>query len=118
MTRELASEVATITMPNTEKSYRLTLVLDTSTPATGNTPVQVVAHSIRQGSCLTAKISYDQAALLLIAAFHEPSVIREYMDALLKRELVEICRQPGNPHLFSADELSVLGIPLDFKQTA
>jgi hypothetical protein len=105
-------------MLNAEKCYRLTLALHTSRATFRNTPVQVVAHNIRQDYCGTAQISYEQAGLLLVKTFHELTIIREHMNALLENELVELCAVPDDPHLFSAHELSAIGIPLEFKQSS
>jgi hypothetical protein len=110
--------VEIITMLNVEKCYRLTLVLHTSTSTFRNTPVQVVAHNIRQDSCCTGQISYEQAGMLLVRTFHEPTIIQEYMNALLENELVELCGVPDDPNLFSAHELSAIGIPLELKQSS
>jgi hypothetical protein len=38
------------------------------------------------------------------------------MNALLENELVELCGVPDDANLFSAHELSAIGIPLEFKQ--
>jgi hypothetical protein len=103
-------------MLNTSRCYRLTLVLETSTANGGDAPVQAVVQCICQSSCCIVQISYEQAALLLVRAFHEPTIIRKYMNTLLEYELVELCREPDNPHLFSAHELADIGIPLDFKR--
>jgi hypothetical protein len=105
-------------MLNAEKWYRVTLTLHTAISTVRNTPVQLVAHNIGQGSFGTAPISYEQAGLLLVKTFHEPTIIGERMNALLENELVELCGVPDTPHLFSAHELSAVGIPLDFKQSS
>jgi hypothetical protein len=105
-------------MLNADKCYRLTLALHTSTSTFRNTPVQLVAHNIRQGSCCRAQISYEQAGMLLVKTSHEPTTIREHMNALLENELVELCEVPDAPHLFSAHELSAIEIALDFKRSS
>lgn len=107
-----------MSMLNTSRCYRVTLVLEPPTTNAGNAPVQAVVQSVRQHSSSTVRISYEQAGLLLVRVFHEPSVIRERMDALLKHELIELCGKPDNPHLFSAHELADIGLPLDFKRAS
>jgi hypothetical protein len=105
-------------MLNAEKCYRLTLVRHTSTSTPGNTPVQAIVQNIRKDFDCTTQISYEQAALLMVKVLHEPPVIREYMDALLNDELVELRTEGDEPCLFSAHELSEVGIPIDFKRTS
>jgi hypothetical protein len=103
-------------MQKAARCYRLTLVLDASTSNTSNTPVEAIVQSVCQKSCYTARITYEQAALLLVRALREPTVIWEHINALLKYDLVEVMTDGDKPHLFSVQDLSENGIPLDFKR--
>ena len=83
-------------MPKVTRCYRITLMRDVSSTG-GNAPVQVVVESMCENSYCIAQITYEQAALLLVKAFREPTVVRD------------------DPHLFSAHELNEVGIALDFR---
>jgi hypothetical protein len=98
------------------RCYRLTLVLNDSTSTGNSAPVQLFACDIRQNVCYTEQITSELATLLLVRALHVPSVIWKHIDTLLKYELVTIRTEEYEPHLFSLDELSETGIPLDFIQ--
>jgi hypothetical protein len=100
-----------------DRCYRLTLVLDTSQSSILETaPVQVIVQSVLQNSCCTAQVSYHQAALLIVMAVHDVPVILEHMNAVLKYKPVELLGQRDEPYLFSAHELSDVGIALNFQQ--
>jgi hypothetical protein len=104
---------------NADKCYRLTLVLDTSEASIrGDVPVQVVVQSVLQNAYCTAQVSYHQAALLIVMAFHNVPVILEHMNAVLKYKAVELLGPRDEPCLFSAHELSDVGITLDLKQAS
>lgn len=106
-----------MTVLKDERCCRLTLMLDTSKSSILETaPVQVVVQSVLQNSCCSAQVSYHQAALLIVMAFHDVPVILEHMNTVLKYNPVELRGQRDEPYLFSAHELSEVGIPLNFKQ--
>jgi hypothetical protein len=105
-------------MHRAARCYRLTLVLDTATFTGDSTPVQVVVQSIWKNSCCIARITYEQAAILLVKAFQDPMEIRDRINTLLAYNLVEVCWADDSPCLFSATHLNEIGIALDFKQVS
>jgi hypothetical protein len=107
--------VEIMTMLKVARCYRITLMLDISSSTGGNAPVQAVVQSMCENSYCIAQITYEQAALLLVKAFREPTVIQDHMNTLVEYELVELCGAEDDPHLFSVHELTEVGIALDFK---
>ena len=99
-------------MTATANGCSLTLVLDTVN--VGTPPVLAVVQSTARRRYCIAQITYEQAGLLLVRSFQEPSIISKRMDDLIDCECVELCSPQGKRYMFSELELLEMGLTLDF----
>jgi hypothetical protein len=99
-----------------KKCHRLTVMLDASSGTGYVAPIQVMVHCTCLEFCCIGEITLEQAGFLLVKAFGEPAVIRDRMNALLEYKLVELCTAETAPYIFSAHDLSGIGIPIAIKE--